>query len=155
MRQRFGVLVAIVAIGALTVGLSSAQASTETKKGTTVKVKLFEFKIKPKSKSVAAGKITFVAKNIGTEQHEMVIALADGTSTDLPTKADGSVDESAIPEANLPGEIPEFNAHKTKKKSIDLAPGTYVLFCNIVDDEAGGTTLSHYAEGMHTTFVVK
>ncbi len=153
MRQRFGVLVAIVAIGALTVGLSSAQASTATKKGTTVKVKLFEFQMKPKPKSVAAGKITFVAKNIGTEQHEMVIVKADDTAS-LPVDANGAVDEDQIDEANLPGEIPEFDKGKTKKKSFNLEPGTYILFCNITDEEQSGP-LSHFAEGMYTTFVVK
>lgn len=153
MNRRFGVFVALVAVGALAFGMVGAQASTTAKKGKSVKVKLFEFQVKPKPKSIAAGKIKFVAKNIGTEDHEMVIVKGDDAAA-LPVDADGAVDESQIDEADLPGEIEEFAKGKTEKKSFNLEPGTYILFCNITDEEEDGP-LSHFAEGMYTTFVVK
>ena len=146
-------VVAVVSVASLTFGVAGAQASTPAKTTQPVKVKLFEFKVKPKPKRVAAGKVTFVVKNIGSEQHEMVIARADDAAS-LPTKADGGVDESQIDEANLPGEIPEFAKGKTKTKTFTLEAGTYILFCNITDKETGGP-LNHFAEGMYTTFVVE
>ncbi len=153
MKRRYGVLVAAVVIGALTFGMVGAQASTATKKGPQVKVKLFEFQVKPKPKSVAAGKVTFLARNIGTEDHEMVIVRSDDAAT-LPTDENGGVVEDEIPEADLPGEIPEFAKGTKAKKSFDLEPGNYILFCNITDEEESGP-LNHFAEGMHATFVVK
>lgn len=150
MKLRKGIVVAVVVACTLTLGMVGAQALTCTE---TVKVKLFEFQVKPKPKSIAAGKIKFVAKNIGTEEHEMVIARADDAES-LPTDADGAVDESQIDEANLPGEIEEFAKGETEKKTFVLPPGTYVLFCNITEEEEDGP-LNHFAEGMHTTFTVK
>lgn len=152
--RRVAGVVVLGLVGGLVFGMGLSSASTRRGANKPVKVKLFEFKVKPKPKSAAAGKVKFVVKNIGAEEHEMVVALSDGTATELPTDADGAVDESQIPEADLPGEIPEFAAGKTKTKTFDLEPGTYVLFCNIVDDEADGTKLSHYAQGMHTLFTV-
>ncbi len=32
--------------------------------------------------------------------------------------------------------------------------GSYVLFCNVTEPEDGGEVLSHFAEGMATTFTV-
>ncbi len=153
MRHRLGILLAIVTVAVVTFSMTFAQASTSAKKAKEVKVKLFEFQIKPKPKSAAAGKIRFVAKNIGTEQHEMVIVVGDDPAA-LPTDADGAVDESQIDEADLPGEIEEFDAGKTKKKAFNLAAGSYILFCNITDEDESGA-LNHFAEGMYTTFVVK
>lgn len=123
-----------------------------------VKATLFEFKIKTKPKTVAAGKIKLAAKNIGAEKHELVVVrtadVPGGAPASLPTKADGSVDESAIPEADKLGEIPEFKPKTTKTKTFDLDPGSYILFCNVVDKESDGSTLSHFAQGMYTTLVV-
>jgi uncharacterized cupredoxin-like copper-binding protein len=122
-----------------------------TSKGKTIPVKLSEFVIKPELKAVAAGKVTFQAKNVGTEKHEMVIVrVPDGAQ--LPTKDDGSVDEAAIPKADKFGEVANVKPKKAKKLKAKLPLGDYVLFCNNIDHEKDGTTVSHYAEGMHTTF---
>ena len=116
-----------------------------------ISVKLSEFVIKPELKAVAAGKVTFKVKNVGTEKHEMVVVrVTDGAQ--LPTKADGSVDEAAIPETDKFGEVEKVKPKKTKNLTVKLPLGDYVLFCNVVDHEKDGTTVSHYAEGMHTTF---
>ena len=69
--RKLAMVVAVVSVASLAFGVAGAQASTPAKTTKPVKVKLFEFKIKPKPKRVAAGKVTFVVKNIGSEQHEI------------------------------------------------------------------------------------
>jgi hypothetical protein len=140
---------AAAAVALLSFAVPAAGAATTP----TVKAKLFEFKIKPKPKSTKAGKVKVVAKNIGTEEHELVVVKGDDAAA-LPTAADGSVDEDAIPETDKFGEIAEFKPKKTKTKTFDLDAGSYVVFCNVVDDE-DDITVSHFAEGMHTILTVR
>jgi hypothetical protein len=134
-------------VGVLVLGVAGPAGA---KRAPQLKVKLIEFKIRTGRDFVAKGTTTFVVRNGGSEKHEMVVARADDASA-LPTKPDGSVDEKAIPKKDRLGEIPEFKAGATKTKSFKLTPGTYVLFCNIVEDESGGEVVSHFKEGMHTT----
>jgi uncharacterized cupredoxin-like copper-binding protein len=130
--------------------VSAAPAKTATTK---VAVKLYEFGIRRKPAFVAAGRVTFSAKNIGIEKHEMVVVRAQ-PGVPLPTAANGSVDEEAIPEADHIGEIENVKPKKTKSLTKKLAVGDYVFFCNLVDKEKDGTTVSHYAEGMYVRFSV-
>jgi hypothetical protein len=67
---------------------------------------LNEWAITPPAGTLHAGTVKVVAKNIGGELHELVIVRADSAGS-LPRKADGSVDEDAIAEADKPGEVPD------------------------------------------------
>ncbi|MEX2100617.1 MAG: cupredoxin domain-containing protein [Acidimicrobiia bacterium] len=141
-------LAAALLVGALAPGGSASAAKTKT-----VKVKLLEFQVRPKPTSVKAGNVRFKAKNIGTIDHEMVVVRTDGAS--LPVSADGSVDEEGVSESATIGEVEDVAPKKSKVfKAKALTPGTYTLFCNIVET-TGGTLLVHYARGMHTTFTVR
>jgi uncharacterized cupredoxin-like copper-binding protein len=51
---------------------------------------------------------------------------------------------SKIPPGHL-GEVSELDPHKTGALTVDLAPGTYVLYCNIP---------GHFDGGMWTTVTV-
>jgi hypothetical protein len=42
----------------------------------------------------------------------------------------------------------------TEDLTLDLEPGSYLLLCNIVEEEDGESE-SHFAEGMHATFTVE
>ena len=61
----------------------------------------------------------------------------------------------------------DVTAGSRKSKAFDLTAGTYVAFCNIVDDMMGSSSSMmngsgmgsgaghvHFAEGMHVTFTV-
>jgi hypothetical protein len=143
----------LVITAVVAASLAVAAPALAAPKATDVKAKLFEFKIKLKPKAPAPGSVRIVARNIGTEKHEIVIVRGADAAA-LPTKADGSVDEALIPETDKLGEIPEFKPKQTKKKTFELESGSYVAFCNVVDDEPDGSTLSHFAQGMYTTFTV-
>lgn len=88
-----------------------------------------------------AGKVTFVVKNTGTIDHEMVALKTDTafdqlTVTDDKVSEDTSVGETGDP-ALKPGE--------TRTITLDMAAGKYALVCNIA---------KHYAKGMRAAFTV-
>jgi uncharacterized cupredoxin-like copper-binding protein len=105
-----------------------------------VNVQLSDFKIQPSRAAVPAGKVTFVAKNTGDEEHEMVVVRTN--------KAAGSLagGKSEASEAGSVGEIGEFKAGGTERKAFNLKPGHYVLLCNVP---------GHYKAGMYTAFTVR
>jgi hypothetical protein len=120
-------------------------------KGAKVQVRLFEFGVRRKPPFVAAGKVTFRVKAIGTDTHEFVVVRVQ-PGAELPTAADGSVDEEAIPTADQIGELENIKPKKVKSLTKTLEPADYVLFCNTVEEEPDGTVEVHYAKGMHRGF---
>jgi uncharacterized cupredoxin-like copper-binding protein len=123
--------------------------------GGTVNVALQEWAIVPAVASVEHGKVTFAATNKGpNDAHELVIFKTDLGIRDLPADENGKVDEEGAGLTFI-GEIEEFDPGKTGSATFDLAPGRYVLVCNIVQDEPDGTKESHYIMGMSTEFTVK
>ena len=135
----------------------SAQPSTTqappTTAQTTVAVTLQEFSVTPAQASAPAGQVTFQAKNTGPEdEHELVVLKTDLDPGDLPTKSDGSVNEEGKG-LEAVGEIEEFKVGKTQSKAFDLAAGSYVLICNVVETDEGKTE-APYQLGMRTAFTV-
>lgn len=145
MKRRLTVIAGFSLIALAAVGCSSS--------GGDVDVALSEWVVQPDPGSVSAGDITFTADNQGSEAHEMVIVRAASVAA-LPTDADGAVDEGQIPDADFIGEVEELEAGSTGTLSENLAAGTYVIFCNITEEEADGSIESHFAEGMHVVFTV-
>lgn len=140
----------VLIAGTLPLLTPAAADASPTKK---VKTKLLEFKIRAKPNSAKAGDVRFKVKNIGGLEHEMVIVRGD--SSTLPIAEDGSVDEAELPEDALLGEAEDVDPKKSATLEVDdITPGTYTLFCNLVE-VSGDTSLSHYAQGMHTTFTVR
>jgi len=103
----------------------------------------------PASASTSAGSVTFNVKNTGPKDaHEMVVIKTDLAPEALPTKADGSIDEEGAGVTAM-GEVEEVAVGTSKTVTIDLAPGKYVLVCNVVDGDE-----IHYKLGMRTAFEV-
>ncbi len=79
---------------------------------------------------IPAGKVTFRGANTSTDEtaHEMLVLKVD---TDLPNlpydESTGRVPEDQIESL---GEIPEIEPGVSDEVTLDLAPGTYLLFCN-------------------------
>jgi hypothetical protein len=146
MKARHGMF-AVIAAGGMVLGLAAPAGAKESPK---LKVRLIEFEIQPALDYIAKGKTKFVLKNAGTETHEFVVVRGDDPAA-LPTAADGSVDEDKIPAADQVGEVEDIKKKTTKSKVFKLSPDSYILFCNLVDEEEDGSTVSHFAEGMYTT----
>lgn len=163
MRKRLLAISLVMATAALMLGAvacSSKTKTTTTSNPTTssgnaqsqVAVTLVEYKVVPNVTSVPAGSVTFTAKNIGGTDHTLLVIstkLAEGA---LPTKADGSVDETS-PDITVVGTTGTIPAQQAKALAVKLQPGTYVLICNVVQT-ANGTTTSHYAKAMHVAFTI-
>lgn len=129
---------------------------------------LSEWSITPPSAPLQSGRMQITATNRGHETHELVIVRASDAGS-LPTKADGSVDEDRIQDADKAGEIPDVAAGKSVTKTLDLPAGRYVAVCNLVEQMGsgmggmgtGGTGNGsamgqhvHYHLGMVTQFTV-
>jgi uncharacterized cupredoxin-like copper-binding protein len=135
LKLKLAVLLAVTA--ALAVGCVAAPAQ-----GGTVNATLSDMKISLDRTSVPAGTITFVVKNTGAVEHELVVLQTDTAQDKIGSDMDevGKMDETG----NV-GETGDMNIGETKTVTITLPAGHYVLMCNEV---------GHYAAGMHMTFTV-
>lgn len=115
---------------------------------TTVAVTLDEWSIEVAESEVPAGTITFAATNSGEDAHEVVIVRSDDVDS-LPTTGDGIVDEEQLTEGTFIGEIEAFPSGEDCTGTFDLEPGTYALFCNILESEEGELE-NHFELGMRT-----
>lgn len=133
---------------------AGAAESPDAEVASDVTVVLGEWIVEPTPTSAAAGELTFTADNQGGLEHEVVVVRADDPA-DLPTDDDGAVDEAQIPEDDFIGEIEEFPSGEQRTGTFEMPAGAYVLFCNITETEDEGEVVSHFAEGMATTFTVE
>ncbi len=94
--------------------------------------------------SAPAGTITFTATNDSKETiHEMVLAPISDPSTPMPyDDATMKVDEDA---AGHLGEVAELDPGASGSLTLEMKPGTYILYCNIP---------GHFAMGMWVLFTV-
>jgi uncharacterized cupredoxin-like copper-binding protein len=115
-------------------------------------VTLQEFAVVPDAASTDAGSVTFEATNEGPEDlHELVVIATDLDPQSLPTDENGAVDEAGEG-IEVIGEIEEFDVGDTESATFELDAGSYVLICNIWDEDEQE---SHYQEGMRTAFTVE
>lgn len=104
-----------------------------------VSVVLKEWTLKASAQRVPAGKVTFVVRNAGKMKHEFVVIRTNAAAKALPMKG------QQASEAGAKGEIEAFGPGKTKRLTLTLAPGKYVLLCNLP---------GHYKAGQRLAFVV-
>ncbi len=142
-------LLALVPVaGLLTAAVGPTLAATTPANATTVHVELGENgsmeMIKLDRASVPAGKVIFEVTNTSmVEPHEMIVVKTPLAPTQFPT----TPDKSRVIEQKLKGahEISGLQPGQSGKLTLDLAPGHYVLYCNVKN---------HFKDGMHTDFEV-
>lgn len=127
----------IVLAGAAVVAAAAAATSWGAG-GTTVSVALAEMKVSAKPASVPAGRVTFVVKNAGSVEHELVVVRGGGALQVKAFKADEHGRDL--------GEVEDVGVGKAKRLTLTLMPGTYSLICNII---------GHYQLGMRGKLVVR
>ncbi len=156
---------AILALGALGVGVAACGGSSETTTAaattaaattaatttaapatevvvTTVPVimgKPTEFSLVPGSAEAPAGKITFKVTNDGAMPHEVVVIKTNLDAGKLPMKDGVAVETGSL------GETGDMEAGTTRDVTLTLTPGTYALICNVP---------GHYVGGMLANFTV-
>ena len=96
----------------------------------------------------AAGEVTFTAVNDGSFPHELVVIEGDGYES-LPLADGGAVIEDEIPTGAILGRTSRIGAGSSEDLTVTLAPGTYVLVCNL-----GSGSSSHAGRGQRLDITV-
>jgi uncharacterized cupredoxin-like copper-binding protein len=105
-----------------------------------------EYRVTVDPAEASAGKVNFNVHNEGKITHEFVIFKTDLAPDELPLNKDGdAVDEEGAGVTHV-DEIEDIETGTTRKLSVELGAGKYVLICNLP---------THYKLGMHTAFEVK
>ncbi len=145
MRFRLGGTMAGVALGALLLSALPGIASTHSEQApvssaaSTVNIVMKDRSFQSPTRTVPAGKVTFVVRNAGTMEHEFVVIRTNRAPGALPMNG------RQASEAGARGEIEEFASGLTKRVTLTLAPGKYVLICNLP---------GHYKKGQAIGLVV-
>lgn len=105
----------------------------------TVKVTEKEFTLKPSPASAKPGPVTFVVKNAGKLAHEFVVLKTNIAPGKLPQSGTKAKEPGRV------GKIPEFKPGATKRLTLNLKAGKYVLICNVP---------THYKAGQRAAFRV-
>ena len=124
-----------------------SSAAAPNKGGRPLVAKVDEWTIEAPA-TAQAGKTLLTVDNVGKQTHEVVV-IKGIKPGDLPTKSDGTLDESALPDGAVLGEVDGVGPGSTCDGTIELTAGDYSLVCNLVDEE-DGTKVSHLAMGMVT-----
>lgn len=162
MRTRAASTIGAIAVGvlALTSCGSDAESTEADSTGAEasasdsgIEVSLSEWSVDAPA-TAEAGSLTINAINEGGEAHELVIVRAD-SADGFEVDETGKVIEDQFAEEDFIGEIEEFEAGATESGTFDLDAGTYVLFCNLTEEEDDGEWESHFGEGMVTTIEIQ
>jgi uncharacterized cupredoxin-like copper-binding protein len=125
----------------------SGRQSAQRNAGTPVTVTERDFRIsvdgRSGSQQLKSGDLHFAVSNRGPDTHELLVVRTNGSR--LPLRADGlTVDEDAVKSATV-AVLEGHDAGTVKRLKMHLAPGRYVLFCNMA---------GHYLGGMHAELAV-
>jgi uncharacterized cupredoxin-like copper-binding protein len=107
-------------------------------RGASVGVTLNEMAISLSESRVPAGKVTFVARNAGKTEHELVVLR-------MPSSGNFRVAAFKAEELGKIGEIDGVLPGKTRRATLALQPGRYIVICNVP---------GHYQLGMRAELVV-
>lgn len=135
-------------VASIATGCSKDDAAGSSSDATTITVKLNEWAFVPSAESAPAGMVTLKAVNEGSEVHELVLFKTDLAPADMPVDEEGAVDERAKG-LELIDEVENVKPGETKSFVVDLAPGKYVMACNVIENGQ-----RHFMNNMFKTFTV-
>ena len=108
-------------------------------------MKMAKMGININPKSVAHGNVNFNVTNLASNLvHEVILARIKDENQILPF--DQSRSKVDVESVQTLGSVAEINPNKSASLTLDLAPGKYILYCNIA---------GHYMAGMWTVIEVK
>jgi uncharacterized cupredoxin-like copper-binding protein len=128
-------LVAAVAVA----GGAAAAFGHSGRAAVTVKASEIEWAIKPTPGRAKHGSVTFVVKNKGKLSHEFIVVRSNRAPGKLPVKGTKAV----LKGVKVIGKIKPFKAGTTRKLTVKLPAGKYILLCNLA---------SHYKAGQYGGF---
>lgn len=119
------------------VALAASAGATGSK--TVVSVRLIEFKLLPSPSKAARGAVTFMAKNSGKINHQLVVLKTNVPPAKLAVKNAKAVETGKV------GSIRVVKPGKTAALTLQLKAGKYVLLCNLA---------GHYQAGQRAALTV-
>lgn len=120
----------------LAAGLLAADASAAT----TVNVRLNEFKLAASTATARAGFVTFVVRNVGKLDHSFVVLKTNAAPGKLQQRGNVAVETGRV------GKIASIKPGATKRLTLTLKPGRYVLLCNVA---------LHYKAGQYAGLTIR
>jgi uncharacterized cupredoxin-like copper-binding protein len=135
-RVALALAAAISSAGLLAITASPA----DTASGSAVSVALVEWKLLPGQVTVRAGRVTFVVRNEGTMDHEFLVLRSDRHHHSLKVKGGQAVETGRL------GEIPKIPAGTSKRITLKVPRGKYIMLCNM---------LGHYQAGQYASLRVR
>ena len=133
--------------GAASAVSGSVTAIASKVNGSSVAVTEKDFSISLDNSTANSGAVDFNIKNEGPTSHEFVVIKTDTAEDKLPMNSTGtSVDTSASGLQQVDQKQNISSGSSTTLTISNLAPGKYVLICNLP---------GHYQLGMHTSLTVK
>jgi uncharacterized cupredoxin-like copper-binding protein len=136
--MKSGLIAAFVSLVALAACATSGAAGSAN---ATVKVAVKEFSLKPAVNEVSAGKVTFVVRNTGRVDHQLVVLRTKRSAKKLYLATTGDVFE-----IGRIGKTTPIDAGRTKTLTLALEQGHYSLLCNLP---------GHYKAGQFADFTVR
>lgn len=104
-----------------------------------------DFTIQAPVAAVRPGLVDFTVTNAGASPHELLIFRASQPPDQLPTGADGRVQEDSDQITKVFDSGDNIAPNTSRVFHTALVPGTYVMVCNLP---------GHYRAGMHATLTV-
>jgi uncharacterized cupredoxin-like copper-binding protein len=146
-RRRWALALALMlAALALVVFLTAERRYEPAPLGTPVNVRLEDFKVQRDMAIVPAGNVSFRILNQGPTTHEVIVVRTDLAPDKLPLQRDGlTVDEEARGVEFL-DEVGGLDIDDRHTLVLRMAPGNYVLYCNLE---------GHYLGGMYAALTVR
>ena len=130
---------------ALAVPLTVARRQEPTPSGTPVNVRLKDFEVRQDAAAVTAGTVSFRILNQGPTSHELIVVRTDRAPDKLPLQDDGLTVDEERPGIELLDEVEGLDIDDRQTLVLQLAPGRYVLYCNLE---------GHYLGGMYAALTV-
>ena len=146
-RRRWAWALALVlAALALAVPLTVARRDEPTPRGTPVNVRLEDFKVRLDTAVVHAGTVSFRLLGQGPTTHEFIVVRTNRPPDKLPLQSDGLTVNEEAPGVELVDEAGGLDIDDRQTLVLDLAPGHYVMYCNLE---------GHYLGGMYAALTVR
>jgi hypothetical protein len=123
--------------------IASASSVASASPAGSPSVSLTEWKV-ILSGTIKSGKTKLTINDIGVAAHELLVFKSNLAPSAFPTDKSGDIEEDG-PGVKLLSDGENIDPGGTQTRTIDLAPGTYFLVCNIP---------GHFKQGMFTEVTV-
>lgn len=141
-RSRHGRTARALAAAAAFAGLVvvAAPPANPSSAGSAVPVALDEWKLVPAQLSVRPGRLSLIVRNDGEMDHELVVVRSDLHHHRLAVSGGRAVERGRV------AELPLIPSGATRRLTLTVRPGKYVLLCNL---------LGHYQAGQYAALRVR